>query len=358
MTRAVVIASVLAVSAARAAADAPATHDTGAEAALAAPSTTRRLAAIGAAIVPGVIVRGAGSWVVGEKRAAGRLAATAAIGLGAIVAGGTAVGISGGSPYTLVGIPLVVLGTGLVLPTWFSDVWVAAGGGAIGRTRRAPAPWTLEAGSVYLRDPFRHRALVHAAARVERGRLGVGASALRDAAGDATTGDVEVRWRLAGAAAHGGVIADGSRLGVRAAGRLHRDDADDVTLATAELELYGRLVLDHLHPALGGTFVELATGAGVERATYAMDAHDVDGIMLGRFAWGAYVGASELSAFYDHRRDHLAGGFPAGRAAGFVGSFGAIADVRLGGPWALHGAVEVGNAWVTTLAVRYQGGAR
>ena len=55
--------------------------------------------------------------------------------------------------------------------------------------------------------------------------------------------------------------------------------------------------------------------------------------------------------FYDHRRDSLAGGLPAGRAAGFFGSLGARTELALG-RWTAHASLEVGAAWVTTLGVR------
>jgi len=96
MARALLVGTVLAF-ATPVRADAPTTEPT----ATVGPTTTRRLAAIGAAIVPGIIVRGAGSWVIGEKPAAKRLAATAGIGLGAIVIGGAAVGsVVGASAWT------------------------------------------------------------------------------------------------------------------------------------------------------------------------------------------------------------------------------------------------------------------
>jgi len=363
MSRGLLAATLLAITAGAARADAAPPDEPRAAAdvlpeAAPAPSTARRLAAIGAAIVPGVVVRGAGSWVIGERRTARRLLTTAAIGLGAMAIGGVAVGVSGASDYTIIpGVPLVIVGAGLVLPTWFADIWVAAGGERVVAAPHALAPWSLEGGTTWLRDPYRDRALVRTAARVQLGRLGLGAASLIDARGDAQTGELEARWRLLGAAATGQAIPDGSSLVVRAATRIHRDDADDVTLLTGEVEVIARVDLRRLERVLADTFVELSTGLGVERATYARATHDTASLLLGRFAWGAYLGTrSELAVFYDHRRDSLAGGFPAWRASGFFGSFGATAELRIAGPWAVLAELEVGNAWVSTLAVRYHGG--
>ena len=317
------------------------------------PSTLRRLAAIGAAIVPGVLVHGAGSYVLGERRAAKRLLVVGAAGLAAGGLGGLAVGATGGSPYFIwPGAPAAVLGVGIFSQTWLADIWIAAGGERVRGGPRATPPWSLELSTTGLRDPYRRRMLAGAAASAELGRLGLGTSALLDAQSDARTGDVEVRWRILGAAA-------GDRLHVRAAARYHRDDADDVSLATAELEVVLRGELRRLDPLLAGTFLELSTGAGLERATYARGAHDLDSLLLGRFAWGMYLGrCGEATLFYDHRRDSLAGGLYTWRASGFVGSFGAGALIPVAGPWAVRGQLEVGNAWLGTLALRYQGGAR
>ena len=326
----------------------------------AAPSKLRRFAAVGAAIVPGVFVRGAGSFILGERRTAKRLLATGAVGLTVAAAGALAVGTTRANPYFVwPGVPIMLAGAGVFLPTWFGDIWVAAGGERVKGGPRGTPPWSLELATTWLHDAYRERALAGASARIELGRLGLGAGTLLDAQGDARTGELEVRFRILGAPAANRPIDEGSRLHVRAGGRLHRDDADDVTLATGELEVVLRGELRHLDPLLAGTFLELSAGLGVERATYARDTHDVDSILLGRFAWGAYLGRrGEAMLFYDHRRDHLAGGLWTWRASGFNGSFGAAAQLVVAGPWAVRAEVEVGSAWVSTFALRYQGGQR
>ena len=324
------------------------------------PSKLRRLAAIGAAIVPGLVIRGAGSYVLGERRTARRLLATGAAGLSAAIVGALPVALTRANEnFVWPGVPLAVAGFGVYLPTWFADIWVAAGGDRVEGGPRGTPPWSLELGTTWLHDAYRERALAGAAARLELGRLGLGAGTLLDAQGDSRTGQLEVRWRLFGAPAANRPIDEGSRLYMRAGGRLHRDDPDDVTLATVELEVVLRGELRHLDPLLAGTFLELSTGLGVERAAYARDTHDVSSILLGRFAWGAYLGRrGEAMLFYDHRREHLAGGLWTWRASGFVGSFGATAQLAVAGPWAVRAELEVGSAWVSTLALRYHGGQR
>lgn len=323
-------------------------------------STSRRLAAVGAAIVPGAIVRGAGSWVVGEKRAAKRLFWANAVGIGLLGGGGLAVGVTGGNEYFLPGVPLMLAGAALVFPTWFSDIAVAAGAGPLSPgAPQALAPWSVELGTVVLHDPFRNTGLARVGATLELGRLGLGGLALVGAEGDLWQGEIAARWRIIGAGASGSAIDDGSRLVVRTAGRVRRDDDDDVTLSTLDVELLARVDMDHIDPTLRGTFLEASAGVGVERVGYPMDRHDTDSLLLGHFAWGVYLGyTGELRVYYDHRRDSLAGGLPAWRAAGFLGSVGAAAQLRVGARWSVHPELQIGNAWVGTFAIRYAGGPR
>lgn len=321
-------------------------------------SSARRAAAVLAAIGPGLVLRGLGSWIVDEHRTAKHLAATAGVGIGALLVGGIPIAASGANPYSIEpGAPIAIAGVGAVLSSWWADIAVAAGVDRSGTARAAP-PWSLELATIWLRDPYRERGLGRLAATVALGRLGFGAAAMIDAENVARDAELEVRTRIFGAPATGEPIAHGDRLVVRTAGRIHRDDDDRVTIATGELEVQGRLDLVWLDDALAGTFAGVSTGIGVERASYA-GVHDTNSLLLGTFSWGVYLGRrGEASVFYDHRRDSLAGGIAAGRAAGFVGSLGGGVDVMVAPRWAVRGQLEFGNAWVSTLAVRYQGGPR
>lgn len=322
-------------------------------------STARRLAAIGASIFPGVLLHGSGSYVLGERRAAKRLAIAGGIGWGALIVGGAAVGITGGNPeVTIVGVPLIIAGAGTMMSTWLSDIYWAAGGRRVGLTQsHAPSPWSIDLGTTYLHDTYRERALARAAGRIELGRIGLGASTLLDAEGQARTGALEARVRLLGVAATGENLEDATRLWIRAAVRRHEDDDDMVEISTVEADVGIRLELRRLDRNLRNTFLDLAIGMGVEHVRFAGAATDNDTLFLGRFAWGLFLGKhSEATVFYDHRRDSLAGGIAASRAAGFVGSVGANTDLRLGGPFSLIAELEIGSGWVTTAGLRYHGG--
>jgi hypothetical protein len=321
-------------------------------------STPRRLAAVGASIFPGVLLHGSGSYILGEKRAAKRLAISGGIGWGALIVGGAAVGITGGNPsVTLVGVPLILAGAGTMMSTWLADIWYAAGGRRIGASSHAPAPWSIDLGTTYLHDTYRERSHARVAGRLELGRIGVGASTLLDVEGQSRTGDLEARVRLLGKPATGGSVTDASRLWIRAAVRRHADDDDMVEISTIEADIGMRFELGRLDRNLRSTFLDLSIGMGIERVRFADLVSDDDTLFLGRFAWGMFLGRqSELTVFYDHRRDSLAGGIAASRAAGFVGSVGANTELRIGGPFSFIGELEIGSGWVTTAGVRYHGG--
>ena len=326
-------------------------------------SAKRRAAAVALAIVPGVVVHGIGSWMVGEKRAAKRILGGEVIGLGIAGIAGAFVGGSGGNPYTIFpGVPLVMAGSGLFLQSWASDIWIAAGGEHVIARPRARAPWSLELGGSWLKDAYRSRFFTRTGASiwldtVGLDRIGLDANALIDTGGDSQHADGSVHVRILGAPASGAVIDDGSRITVRAGPRFYRDTEDRVSQLGGELEVSGRLDLDHVDRAFGKSFVELGTGVGVVRVKYGDTMREWSSTLLGHFAWGTYIGErGEAALFYEHTRDGLVGGFPAWRAAGFVGFVGARADVRVHGPWALRGEVAFGTAWLSTVALAYRGG--
>jgi hypothetical protein len=162
----------------------------------------------------------------------------------------------------------------------------------------------------------------------------------------------DLRGRMFGDAACADCVV--ARIG----GRLQRDRADRVAQLVGEIEIMGRLGLARFDRAFRSNFVELSTGLGVNRITYSSRVSETENLLLGRFAWGSYVPGGEVTVYYDHRRDGLAGGINAWRAAGFIGSFGATAALRIDGPWTLRGEFQIGNAYLSTLALAYRGGAR
>lgn len=315
----------------------------------------RRTGAILASLTVGLVVHGTGSYLVGEKKTAKRLALIEGIGLGGIALGGGPIGISGGYPPTMVLSPFLLLGAGAFFTSWWADIGVASGATRAGRARTA-APWSLELATLFLSDPYRQAGLGRISADVALGRVMLGGSAMSDAENEIRVGEIDATTRIFGVAPTGAAVTDGSRLLVRVGLRGHQDDGDQVTLATGEVEVIGRLDLHRVDRVLRGSFVQMSTGIGVERAYYTGD-RDNTSLLLGTFGWGLYLGdRGEAQVFYDHRRESMVGGIAAGRAAGFVGSMNASLDWLLGSQWAAHLELNVGTAWLTTLGIRYRGG--
>lgn len=329
-------------------------------------SGPRRALAIAVAAGPGFFLRGSGSYVLGTRtRTAKRLAKFGAIGLGTMIAAGLPLGITGAPDFVSIpAVPLILAGASFYVPTWFADLWVVTGLDKHHGFARALPPYAIELGTSWVHDPFRERGLARAAGRIALGRLDLGAQTMIDAEGEDKLLEGSASWRLHGKPATGELTPDTTRYGVRVNVRGHRDDVDDVTTLTGDLVVWGRYDLVRLDDRLDGTFIDSAIGLGLERASYGRDAgfdeHDWNGLTIGRIAWGAYLfDRGEAQIFYSHRRDDMVGGPAAWRLAGFIGSIGGEAIVPLGrSPWMLRGSLELGNAVVSTLAIRYHGGLR
>ena len=133
-------------------------------------SKGRRAAAIGAAVVPGLVVHGSGHFVLGERRVARRLLFASGIGLGLVAAGGVPLVLTGASRhYTAVPVAMLVGGVGVFALSWAADLYGATGA-AGPRSPLELAPVELELGYGYVYDPrFDYRNFAVTAASVELG---------------------------------------------------------------------------------------------------------------------------------------------------------------------------------------------
>jgi hypothetical protein len=197
-----------------------------------APTSGRRVLAGAAAIVPGVVVRGAGHFVAGDRATAKRLLLIEGAGLLLIAAGGIPIGLSGAAGETMPGLALLLPGTALLFTSIAADVWGAAGGASVAGEPLMPDALALSAGYTAVVDPrvpFTH--LATAAVDARHGRA-LGAV-------EAWYGDGG--WR---AGLTGGVRLTGPRPGQR------RDDASSVDLTAASSEA-GKTTLPALSARAG-----------------------------------------------------------------------------------------------------------
>ena len=112
-------------------------------------------AATATAAVPGLIVHGAGHWVLGERTTARRLLVAELVGLGVAAVGGIPILATGASArLSGPGIPLVFTGTGTLILGWLADIYGASGAH---RLTGDPAvdlpPLAVEVGYAYVDDP-------------------------------------------------------------------------------------------------------------------------------------------------------------------------------------------------------------
>ena len=328
------------------------------------PSASRQALAAGAAVVPGVLVHGAGSYVQGCPETAEKLLVLEAAGLGLGLAGGGTLVLTGAA-RSLAGVAVAtaVTGAGLVAMTWLADLYavVSPDGGWGQAPLRLPLLET-ELGYAHVVDPrFDYRNFQVSRLSASFGRFRVEPSLW------ASADDGNSRWRLVGGyrlfgASMSESSQDGSFLELELAVTDHRFPADRFALGTAEWSVQGRLDLGRLGRNLRGAFAELGLGTAFQATRFEVRGAETTGstLLLSRFAFGAYLGdpragGGEAKLFYDHRHDGFAGGFlMPGLGSGPAGHIGIEGFYYFCEHWGLGASSSVGSAAVFELGGRFR----
>lgn len=330
------------------------------------PAQHGRAPAAAAALVPGVLLHGAGHYVEGDRRTAARLLAAEGIGAGSLVLGvgglfatGAARGLAGVLIATSVG------GAALFVLPFFADLYgVLAPRGGTGAALPVAPLVDARVGLRQVYDPtLRYGTLYGAELDLRWRRLRVSPLVWRAVDGGNTRAGALAAWRFLGPRP-GAPAIDGSALDVEAGAIDHRYASERFALTTAEASLRGRLDLQRLAPSLAGSFADgqLGLALGVTRYLDVDLQDDSDTMLLARFGFGLYLGrgparAGEVLAYYDHRRDGYAGGLKvAGRAAGSAGHFGLDATYYLTERWGVRAEAQAGSAWLGGVALAWRGG--
>lgn len=342
----------------------PETNTTADDAMAVRPSAPRRALALGAAVVPGLVLHGAGHFSAGDRSTGLRLLAWEGIGLAAIVAGVGGLAVTGASSRTAaLFIPLMIGGAGLFGTTWLSDVYGVAAGQHVPGRARAPSAVQAEVGTRYVYDRiFTYRAFLVAGADWRPGAFRVTPSAWLATNGSNQRLRLEGAWRIAGSRL-GDLTADGSFVDLEVAATHHRYGREHFAITLGEVAVSARLDLGRAAGTLDGSFVEGALGVAAGGTTYFDRATEATDLLLGRLGWGVYWGGSsrqrgEAALSYDHRHDGYAGGAKLpGLGSGTMGSFGVRAS---GTVWRWAGvAVEgrAGSAYIVgaSLLIRPEG---
>jgi hypothetical protein len=321
--------------------------------------------AAGLAVMPGFVVHGAGTFAIGERRAARKLLITEAVGLAALVGGGALLAVTGTS-RRMIGVvaPVTIAGFGLFALSWLADIYGAATGG---RDAHAPgfSPHAeVELGYAYVHDPqfaYGSFATLRGDLRAHDVRISPDAWIALDDDNQRFT--LELAYRPYGRTPRRGA-RDGSYAELATAVRHHRFGEEGFAVLTPMWWLQGRLDLARMAPTLAGAFVEGQLGAGLELYDFNVRGSRLGdngfGLLLARFGFGMYFGdggarSGELFGYYDHRHDDFAAGLGVqGIGSGILGHVGMRGHYYLTRCWGLSGLVELGSALVTGLSLRYR----
>ncbi len=338
-----------------------------------------------AAVFPGVLLHGSGTWLQGRTLTSQRLLALEGVGLLGTFASGFVLFQTGAArnlvgPTALVAVAGVTT-FGLSFLANLYATWAPREG--FGEPRRRLPLLESALGYTYVYDPqfaFRHFVTTRLDARLDAWHLSLGTAHAPDqdnqryelAAGfrlwDAM-GDIESPLRaFSPSDVARGSPRDGSYLEPRAGFSEHRYDGSGFFTRVLELELEGRVDLQRLLPDVRGAFFQLGAGVGQQWFVFdlpGVSATDTSSLLLAHAGFGMYLGqrsgglGGELELYYDHRHDGFAGGLRArGLGSGVAGHFGVRSQYALSPRWGLRAEAQAGSAWVINLAATLNVGQR
>lgn len=333
----------------------------------AAPSS--RALPTAAAVVPGVVVHGAGHFAMGEAATARRLLLMEGIGLGIFLGGGATLVFTGASRY-FVGpaATATIAGFGLFSTAYLADIYGTLnrdGDAALSRPR-PPARFETELGYRRVHDPqFAYTDFL-----VERVSRQVGPFRLSPSAWFSLRGDT-ARYRMEGQYRLYGNVNEPAPRDVSfvdvTLGFVHmRHRPERFSKSSVELSLDARYDLARLGRTLRGAFVELGAGYALGRIDYDLRGlsvpHDLEHLLLGRIGFGVTLRGlsapgSEALVYYDHRHDDYAAGLKlTGLGSGVAGHFGAGMRWFFNESWGAALDAQVGSAYIGGLSLLFRSG--
>jgi hypothetical protein len=328
-----------------------------------------------AAIVPGLVLHGSGHFAAGDRPTAYRLLKYEAIGLGALLLGGTVLALTGASRRTIEPTILTTAaGGGLLATSWLADLYgvLAPDGGAGEPLLILPAVEAYLGARAVDNPTVPGQFFAGPAFDVRLGRWRLSPSGWWAIDGHSQSRLAgTVAFRVSGPrAAAGTPVADGSYFDL-AAGVVHHRFSEDAhgvgavvlpgaafDMTTFDVRAEGRLDLRRIAPSLAGSFVEGAAGVGMGAYHYSVaGTTEANSLLVARFAFGFDIGHradrwAETRIYYDHRHDGFAGGLKMpGLGSGVLGHFGLEATAFFSRAWGVRAEAQAGAAWVGGLGV-------
>lgn len=307
---------------------------------------------VAASVVPGILLHGAGAWVAGERQTAKRLLLIEGIGLGMAATGLAGLAVTGASRRFVAPLAVLTIGGGFgFIGSFIADVY-----GVSTPTARRGSPALIPRLEASLLTSYRYdpRAATDAvlspklAATFGAWTFGARAQLAPSNSTSRVRGDVRYRAFTEAGPFHGFVDLQ------FAVTQLWLGE-DDVATTSFELVVPMRYDLAHIGRTLRGGFAELALGGLISRVNFErVDDGTTDSALMARGTLGAYLGNGdgEVTLYYDHRRDTLAGGLLGGGIGagylGFVGTSATWFPTRNVGATA---TLEVGSALLAGLGV-------
>lgn len=302
------------------------------------------------ALVPGVLLHGAGHFAMGERRAAYRLLAMEGIGLAGIVGGfGLLIAVGGSEQPAPIYVPVIVGGLGLFGVSFLADVAGSLqGAGPWPDPDDAPGLW-LRAGYAGLfgsKHAFHHL-----------GTLGV------DWRGDRLSVEGQAALHPQGAyRAYRGVAGwtlwerpDDAVTRVRLMGEVARQDfhAERMSITTVRLFSEIRWNLGGWVPTMQNAWLLGRVGAGLDVFGYADAPVSDEGLpfLVADVGMGLMAGRRlEVELAYRHRKGELPGGMALSDGlTGFAGMLELRGRVKVAERWALVPEVKLGTGVMTCL---------
>src|SRR5882724_13698482 len=222
--------------------------------------------AVGAALVPGVVIHGSGHFAAGDARTGSRLLVLEGIGLGTMAVGFVPIVVTGAS-RTVVGpaAALTVTGAGIFIVSMLADLYgVVAPRGGFGEPPVVAPSLQTAVGYRYVYNPvfaYRHFAIYEIDYRTGSWRAAPSAWFAFDHGVSRVR--IPIAARLFGPRPTNESI-DGSYLDLEAAWTRQLDVEDRFIITTGEVSAAGRLDMRRTAASLTGSFTELGVGTALQ----------------------------------------------------------------------------------------------
>ena len=331
-----------------------------------------------AAVFPGVLLHGFGTWLQGRQTTAERLLVLEGASLLALALGGLVI-YETGAARDLAGPSMLTIaaGAGTFGSSFLASLYATwAPPAGWGEPQRRLPGLVSALGYTYVADAQlddHHFMTARVDGRLGPWRVGFDAAISPSPGREQLAARAGFRWLGPRAARR--LARDGSYLEPRIGVVSQRFERYGFVTRGLEAALEGRLDTERWLPDVHGAFFQATVGLARHWTEFDVPGTNVtepSDQLLVRSGFGVYIGARSLTAspalagalpggevevYYDHRRDGLAGGIKTlGPSSGFAGHVGLRAEYYPSAEWGVDATIERGSTWVLGSAVSFRTG--